>query len=203
MQGMDQQAMVDMAIAQSMLQVEAALDDELNRIDNLGEDDLAKIKANRVAEMRKHAEEEKSNRAKGHGSLMQVEQKDFFEATKNSDRVICILTRNSNKYGKQLLEHCEILAQRHMEARFIWVDAENAPFLTDKLNIYMLPTVCCIKNNKVHKQHNGMNDIDGSGKYSTGTLEYLLHTDEMLNEAPLYDKELERQAEEDESDIDD
>jgi len=90
-----------------------------------------------------------------------------------------------------------------MEARFIWVDAENAPFLTDKLNIYMLPTVCCIKNNKVHKQHNGMNDIDGSGKYSTGTLEYLLHTDEMLNEAPLYDKELERQAEEDESDIDD
>ena len=49
---------------------------------------------------------------------------------------------------------------------------------------------------QVHKQHNGLNEIDGSGKYSTGMLEYLLHLDEMLDECPLYEQE--KQEEEDE-----
>merc|ERR1711998_105075 len=96
----------------------------------------------------------------------------------------------------------ELLSQRHLEARFIWVDAENAPFLTDRLNIYMLPTIVCIKDNKVHKQHNGLNEIDGSGKYSSGMLEYLLHIDEMLDEAPLYDREV-AEEEEELADLDD
>ena len=116
--------------------------------------------------------------------------------------MVCIFTRNSNKYGKAMLEHMELLAQRHLEARFVWVDAENAPFLTDRLNIYMLPTIVCVKDNKVHKQHNGLNEIDGSGKYTSGILEYLLHIDEMLDESPLYEQEL-RDEEEELADLDD
>merc|ERR1712046_475547 len=99
-------------------------------------------------------------------------------------------------------EHMTNLASKHLEARFIWVDAENAPFPTDRLNIYMLPTVVCIKDNKVHKQHNGLNEIDGSGKYTSGMLEYLLHVDDMLDEAPLYEQEL-RDEEEELADDDD
>ena len=48
----------------------------------------------------------------------------------------------------------------------------------------------------MHRQHNGLDEIDGSGKYSTGMLEYLLHTDEILEECPLYEQE--KQEEEDE-----
>merc|ERR1711924_188933 len=124
------------------------------------------------------------------------DQQEFFACNKASERVGCVFTRNSNKYGKAMLEHCELLAQRHLEARFIWVDAENAPFLTDRLNIYMLPTIVCIKDNKVHKQHNGLNEIDGSGRYTSGMLEYLLQCDEMLDDAPLYEKELQEEEEE-------
>ena len=98
-----------------------------------------------------------------------------------------------------MIDHCELLAQRHLEARFVWVDAENAPFLTDRLNIYMLPTIVCVKDNKVHKQHNGLDEIDGTGKYTSGMLEHLLHIDDMLDESPLYDKEIQ---EEEECDID-
>jgi len=53
------------------------------------------------------------------------------------------------RHGKIMIEHLTFLAARHLEARFIWVDAENAPFLTDKLNIWMLPTIVCLKDNKV------------------------------------------------------
>merc|ERR1719478_40891 len=154
--------------------------------------------------MKKKAEQQVDNQRKGHGKLMKIsDQQEFFAAAKKSPRMVVIFTRNSNKYGKAMLEHAELLAQRHLEAKFIWVDAENAPFLTDRLNIFMLPTIVCIKNNKVHKQHNGLNEIDGSGKYSSGMLEYLLHTDEMLDEAPLYDQELREEEEELAEDDDD
>ena len=69
--------------------------------------------------------------------------------------MIVLFTRDANKYGQVMKEHMTLLAQSHMEARFVWVDAENAPFLTDKLNIWMLPTIVCIVDNKVKEQHNG------------------------------------------------
>ena len=77
-----------------------------------------------------------------------TDQKEFFQATKNSEKVVALFNRESNRYGKVMEEHMKYLAGRHMEARFISVDAENAPFITDKLNIYMLPTIVCIKHNK-------------------------------------------------------
>merc|ERR1712178_600366 len=163
----------------------------------LDDDDYARIRQKRLQEMRQKKEEQEMNKFNGHGKFDKInDQQEFFAAAKKSPRMVVIFTRNSNKYGKAMLEHAELLAQRHLEARFIWVDAENAPFLTDRLNIYMLPTIVCIKDNKVHKQHNGLNEIDGSGKYSSGMLEYLLHSDEMLDDAPLYEKELQEEEEE-------
>merc|ERR1712054_668762 len=194
---------MDQMLANTLLSVENALDAEIEKADNLDEDDLQRIKAKRIAEMKKRAEQQQDQVANGHGKLMKIsDQQEFFGAAKKSNRMVVIFTRNSNKYGKAMLEHAELLASKHLEARFLWVDAENAPFLTDRLNIYMLPTIVCIKDNKVHKQHNGLNEIDGSGKYSSGMLEYLLHVDEMLDEAPLYDQEL-AEEEEELADLDD
>lgn len=133
----------------------------------------------------------------GHGQLDKiVDQKDFFGVSKNSKKVIVLFTRDGNKYGQIMKEHMTVLAQQHMEARFVWVDAEKAPFITEKLNIWMLPTIVCIVDNQVKDQHNGLNEIDGSGKYTTGMLEYLLHVDGMLDEAPSYDREIQEEEEE-------
>jgi hypothetical protein len=178
-------------------QVEAALDAEIEKSENLDEDDYARIKAKRIEEMKMKAQAEQDHMSNGHGKLMKInDQQEFFGAAKKSNKMVVIFTRNSNKYGKAMLEHAELLAGKHMEARFLWVDAENAPFLTERLNIYMLPTIVCIMDNKVHKQHNGLNEIDGAGKYTSGTLEYLLHVDGMLDEAPLYDEEIREEEEE-------
>ena len=45
-------------------------------------------------------------------------------------------------------------------------------------------------------QHNGLNEIDGSGRYTTGMLEYLLHIDGMLDESPRYEQEMRDEEEE-------
>ena len=90
----------------------------------------------------------------GHGTFMKIsDQKDFFNVSKQSKKVIVLFTRDANKYGTVMKEHMTVLSQQHMEARFVWVDAENAPFITEKLNIWMLPTIVCIENNKVKCQH--------------------------------------------------
>jgi len=199
-----QQQVMDMAIAQSLLSMEAALDAEIDKIDNLKEDDLSTIRSNRIAAMKKEAQERQDHMNNGHGVLTQItEQKEFFDAAKKSKKMVLVFTRNSNEHGKELLDHLKLLAQKHLEARFLWIEADNAPFLTDRFNIYMLPTITCIEDNKVKCQHNGLNDLDGSGKYTTGMLEYLLNAaDGILDDAPIYEQEL-RDAEDEELDDDD
>ena len=147
--------------------------------------------------MKARAEEQQEWADKGHGTMTKItDQKEFFEVSKGSQKVVVLFTRDSNRWGAVMKEHLTNLAARHLEARFVWVDAENAPFLTDRLNIWMLPTIVCIKGNKVDIQHNGLDEIDGSGRYSSGMLEYLLHADGMLEEAPLYDQEMRDEEEE-------
>merc|ERR1719199_1976447 len=142
-----------------------------------------------MAEMKAKAEERQSWADQGHGSFSKIsDQKDFFGVSKQSKKVVVLFTRDANKYGQVMKEH--------MAALFVWVDAENAPFITEKLNVWMLPTIVCIEDNKVKCQHNGLNEIDGSGRYSSGMLEYLLHADGMLDEAPLYDREIQEEEEE-------
>lgn len=195
---------MDQMIAQSMLAMEAAVDAEMDKYDNMTEDDITQIRKNRINMMKKEAEQKQANINNGHGTLTQItDQKEFFDAAKLSDKMVVVFTRNSNEHGKQLLEHVKRLANDHIECRFLWLEADNAPFLTDRFNIFMLPTIVCIENNKVKTQHNGLNDLDGSGRYTTGMLEYLLHAaDGMLDDSPLYEQEL-RDAEDAELDDDD
>jgi len=190
---------MDMAIAQSLLSIEKALDDEMDKMENLGEDDINMIRKSRMAQMKAESEQRQMNKANGHGRLTEItDQKEFFDAAKHSKRMIVVFSRNSNPHAKQLLDHCKVLCERHLETRFLFLEAEKAPFLTDRFNIFMLPTIVCIEDNKVKTQHNGLNDLDGSGKYTTGMLEYLLGAaDGMLDDWPLYEQEL-RDAEDEE-----
>lgn len=84
----------------------------------------------------------------------------------------------------------------------IGITAAKTPPLPPSIGKSPSPPNLLLHCPQVHKQHNGCDEIDSSGKYSSGMLEYLLHTDEMLDEAPLYDEEV-RREEEELADIDD
>merc|ERR1719359_2313005 len=104
---------MDQALAQTLLSVESALDAEIEKADNLDEDDLARIKQKRIEDMKMKAEQQQMNKHNGHGSFAKInDQQEFFAAAKKSERLIVIFTRNSNKWGKQLMEHCELLSQK-------------------------------------------------------------------------------------------
>jgi len=42
-------------------------------------------------------------------------------------------------------KHLDILAKKHLETKFIKIHGEKAPFLAEKLKIWMLPTLALIK----------------------------------------------------------
>lgn len=46
-------------------------------------------------------------------------------------------------------KHLDILAKQHIETRFVKINAEKSPFLSERLKIVVLPTLALIKNTKV------------------------------------------------------
>ncbi len=46
-------------------------------------------------------------------------------------------------------KHLNILTKQHLETKFVKMNAEKTPFLTEKLKIFMLPTLALVKKGKV------------------------------------------------------
>lgn len=179
--------------ALAMTSVEKAVDAEIEKMENYGEEDFARIRKQRIEEMKLKALEKETWRRNDHGVLTTIsDQKEFFEAVKKSKRVVCLFFRDSNKWCEVLSNHMQLLAEKHMEAKFLKVNAENSQFLVERLNVWMLPTIVCCKDGKVHRQFNGLDEIDPTGKFETASLEFVLHGSEMLDDTPLVDKVLQR-----------
>jgi hypothetical protein len=68
-------------------------------------------------------------------------------------------------------KHMAILARRHMPTKFLRVDAEKAPFLVERLRVWMLPTVALVRSEKVVDYVVGFDDLGGTDDFTTEVLE--------------------------------
>lgn len=107
--------------------------------------------------------------AKGHGEYTDIEEKQFFKQIKGEERCICHFYRDSFPC-KIIDKHLAILAKQHLETKFIRVHAEKAPFLTERLKIWMLPTLAIIKHEKTTDYIVGLDDMGGVEDFSTEVL---------------------------------
>ena len=77
---------------QSLLQVaqnmEEQLDAQIHQLDNLGEDDLERIRRKRLEEFRRHEKNKEQWLAKGHGAMSTITEKDFFKEIKGGTFVV-------------------------------------------------------------------------------------------------------------------
>ena len=71
-------------------------------------------------------------------------------------------------------KHMAILARKHLETKFMRVDAERSPFLAEKLKIWMLPTMVIVKNGKTEHSIVGLDELGGGDNFTTETLEQVL-----------------------------
>ncbi|CAH0404205.1 unnamed protein product [Chilo suppressalis] len=68
---------------------------------------------------------------RGHGEYTEIDgEKEFFAICNKSTNVVCHFYRNDSPRCKIVDMHLKILCKKHVEARFVKLDAERAPFLT-------------------------------------------------------------------------
>mmetsp|Transcript_29901 Transcript_29901/g.70996 ORF Transcript_29901/g.70996 Transcript_29901/m.70996 type:complete len:230 (+) Transcript_29901:106-795(+) len=174
---MDQLAVAQAHLESHILNVAQAVEDQLDleakKLDDMDEDDLERIREKRIAFMKKQAEQKAEWRRKGHGQYQELgSEKEFFEAAKASEHMVCHFYRSSTARCAIVDKHLAAIAAEHLECRFVKINAEKCPFLVERLLIVVLPTIAL-----VHKGHTqdyivGFDDLGGQDDFPTPVLEW-------------------------------
>ena len=132
------------ADAEAMFGSEAAreVQDEMDDYDALLEEDkeLDMLREKRKAQLRKQRKTYEENLAKGHGEYTEIVQDEFLNAVLKSKFCIVHFYHNDFERCKLMDKHLKILAAKHVETKFLKIDAGKTPFFVDKLGIRTLPT---------------------------------------------------------------
>lgn len=127
------------AAAQALLEgakvQEETVEAELARFDRLLDDDegLEEIRRQRIAQMQKKHSQQKKWRDLGHGTYEELGgshdardvARDFFQAAKESERMIVHFYRPSTRYCDVFHAHLAKLAPKHMETKFVKINVDD------------------------------------------------------------------------------
>ena len=175
------QQMMEKKLYDMAKSMEDALDDELHRMNNMDQDDLENIRRKRLEAMKGDQDKRKKWLAQGHGELRQLQdEKEFFSEMKGEDKMVVHFYRN-NWPCKVMDMHLDMLSKKHLETKFAKIDAEKSPFLTERLKIWMLPTLALISKEKVLDYVVGFDDLGGTDDFPTEHLRLVLASKNMLN----------------------
>lgn len=116
-----------------------------------GEDDeddyeLRELRASRLKQLKASTQQRLDNVRKGHGQNREVLQDEFLAEVTSSERVICHFYHGDFQRCEIMNHHLGILAQKHIEAKFIKINAEKAPFFVEKVShISLASTTLCLR----------------------------------------------------------
>lgn len=131
--------------------------------------------------MKEQASKMQALRAQGHGEYTTlVETNEFFNVIKKSDNVVTHFFTPANAFCVTVDGHLQRLAAAHIETRFVRMNAEKSQFLVEKLGIWMIPCVALIKDQKVVKMLQGLDELGGTEAFSTAFLAYFLSSQNVL-----------------------
>lgn len=78
-------------------------------------------------------------------------------------------------------KHLTILAKKHIETKFIKLNAEKSPFLCERLHIKIIPTLALVKDGKTQDYVVGFTDLGNTDEFTTETLEWRLGCSNIIN----------------------
>jgi len=168
---------VDHAILRAALDQEAALDAEIEQVDSLlnNKDDLEELRRKRLEEMKNEHKRKSQMTQVGHGTYEEVMgEKEFFAEAKKSEKVVVHFFRPSAWRCEIVDKHLKALAVKHWGTRFIKINAEKSPYLSEKLHIWMLPSVVLVKGGKTEHTIVGLDELGGEEDFPTEALEEVL-----------------------------
>ncbi|XP_070694174.1 thioredoxin domain-containing protein 9 [Pempheris klunzingeri] len=169
-------------LEQSAKLVEEKVDAQLSQLNEMDEDDLERLKERRLEALKKAQKQKQEWLSKGHGEYREVpSEKDFFGEVKETKSVVCHFYRNSTFRCKILDKHLAILAKKHVETKFIKLNVEKAPFLTERLRIKVIPTLALLIDGKTKDYVVGFTDLGNTDEFPTEMLEWRLGCADVIN----------------------
>jgi DNA polymerase III gamma/tau subunit len=102
--------------------------------------ELRRIKEARLRQIKSAHNQMLENIGKGHGQFRDIVQDEFIGQVTSSNVVICHFYHKDFQKCRVMDHHLAKLAPRHIESKFIKIDAEKAPFFVEKVSA--LPVSC-------------------------------------------------------------
>jgi hypothetical protein len=187
-------SLTQQALLQSALRHEQALGQELDKYNAVLNDDeqaLTQLRLQRLQQMKQQTEQQARFRAAGHGQYTELlassqdtrdVARDFFEATKQSERVVVHFYRPSTVACEVFHKHLERLAATHLETRFVklnvqdcdTVSAKGASFLVQRLGVTVMPTLQLIVSRRTVHQVLGFDELGNTDGFRVAALAKLL-----------------------------
>merc|ERR1719199_2066756 len=132
-------------------------------MDLLEDEDLDELHAQRIKEMKQEAMRRQEQMRKGHGSYSEVEEKKFLEEVTTTKHVVC-------HFFHEDFMRCKVV-DKHLNTKFIKVNATNAPFFVTKLQIQVLPCIIMFRNGIAVDRIVGFEELGGTDDFSQLALE--------------------------------
>jgi len=169
-------------VLQAAKVVEEQVDSELEKLDRMTTDEMEELREKRLNQLKKYEEQKREWLHKGHGQYNEVPgDKEFFAETKDSPRLVCHFYRDSTFRCKIVDKHLAILAPKHIETKFLKVNAERCHFLIEKLNVRVLPTILLVKDGKFVDRIIGFDDLGGHDEFTTEMMEWRIARAGVIN----------------------
>lgn len=177
----------EQALLQIAQTIERAVDDELDRMDNMEDEELMAIRKKRMMQLKEVQARRNEWLQKGHGAYREIPSvEDFFTAVKSSERVVVHFMRRSTPRCEIIERHLKTIAQEHFETRFCYVDVERLPALPERFNVMMLPTLMLVEKQNTFHSIIGFDEFGGTDDFTTETVKQVLGYYGMINDKGMF-----------------
>lgn len=126
-------------------------------VPKMGENDIDALRKLRLAQLKGAAQLKEKYREMGHGAYTKLEdESEFLLALPKHPRLVCAICKAGSVDAELLHNHMRNLAAVHLEAKFCWLDAENAPTMMQLVDFARLPALLLAGAGKIVHQLYGV-----------------------------------------------
>ena len=165
-------------------------EDEFDHLLDEENEELAAIRQARIAQLKQQQSQHATNMSLGHGSLRTIKESEFLSECTGSSKYVIVHYFNDEFERCKIMDfHLKIIAEAHVEAKFLRMDASKAPFFVAKFQVRTLPSLFIYEEGKEIGRLTGFDGLALNPKkpdeWHTGRLqEWLSETGAIRYEKP-------------------
>jgi len=169
------------ALQSVMKAVESRVDEQLERLEQPDEDELMNLRAARLKEFKERQVNQKKWLQAGHGEYSELAtEKDYFTVCNASERVVAHFYKQGTFRCDIVDKHMKILAPRHLETKFVKLNVEKSPFLTERLNVKTITSIVISVDGKIVDRIVGFTTLGNVDDFTTEMLEWRLAQSDVI-----------------------